>query len=94
MPRMDKLSNYRTTWHNNGDQGGVTYVDTEIVKWAGKTVTLDSGGWETVTTKRKMNQAARQFGLHYGVFQKDFDWYVEDSQGRVQRFYDGITVQA
>jgi hypothetical protein len=76
MPRTDRLSNYRTTWHGNVAEGGVTYVSTEIVKWDDKSVTLNSGGWRTVTTKRKMNQAARQFILGYRVEQKKGEWSV------------------
>jgi hypothetical protein len=77
MARTDKLSTYRTTWHQNGDAGGVTYVSTEIVRWDGSRVTLNSGGWQTVTTKRKMNQAANQFGLRFCVYQKRGEWFVD-----------------
>jgi len=94
MPRNNTLSTYRTTWVDNGDQGNVTYINTEIVRWDDDQVTLNSGGWETVTTKRKMNQAARQFAKRFSVFQHDFVWYVEDREGNVQKFYDGMTVAA
>lgn len=78
MARMDKLSTYRTTWETRANGGSVTYVSTRIVSWddAGN-VTLDSGGWQTVTTKRKMVQAARQFGLSYGVYQRKGEWFVD-----------------
>jgi len=94
MPSNNKLSTYRTTWHDDGERGGVTYINTEIVRWDGDQVTLNSGGWETVTTKRKMNQAAQQFAKRYGVFQRDYVWYVEDREGNVQKFYDGMTIAA
>jgi len=42
-----------------------------------KTVTLNSGGWRTVTTKARMNQAANQFGLEYTVYQEKDDWFVQ-----------------
>lgn len=76
MPRMDKLSTYRTTWTQDGDNIVVCYVRTNIVKADADTVTLDSGGWQTVTTKRKMTQAARQFGLGFTVFQQRGEWFV------------------
>ncbi len=91
MPRMDKLSTYRTTVVENGDDLAVTYVSTAIVKRNGNKITLDSGGWETVTTKRKMNQAARQFALGYGVYQEKHKWYVTTPKGETLPFYDGIT---
>lgn len=93
MPRMDKLSEYRTTWFDDGDKGGVTYVRTQIVSWTHDTVTLNSGGYETVTTKRKMNQAANQFALGFGVYQRKGKWYVDDAQGNVHEFHDGITLR-
>ena len=88
MPRMDKLSNYRTTWDNNG----VTYVSTRIVSWDDNTVTLNSGGWQTATTKNKMNQAANQFGLGFGVYQRKGDWFVRLKDGSESPFFDGIRI--
>ena len=40
------------------------------------TVTLDTGGWFSMTTKKRMNQASEEFGLGYRVFQEKFDWFV------------------
>lgn len=100
MPRMNKLSNYRTTWSSDLSGGNVTYVTTRIVMWdqAGN-VTLRSGGWETVTTKRKMNQAARQFNLGYGVHQVKGEWFVDVWSEALSRwlglkmpFHDGMVI--
>jgi len=90
MPRIDKLSTYRTTWFDNGSHGGVTYIQTNIVSWCDGYITLDSGGWETVTTKRKMNQASNQFALGYSVFQRNHKWYVEKPCGETVEFQDGM----
>ena len=90
MPRMDKLSTYRTTWFDNGNFGGVTYINTNIVQWRDGIVTLDSGAWETVTTKRKMNQASRQFALGYTVYQRDYKWYVDTPTESAVPFCDGM----
>lgn len=54
----------------------VTYHATDIVTFWPDLVTLNTGGYRTVTTKRKMNQAANQFGLGYSVYQKDYNWFV------------------
>lgn len=88
---MDKLSEYRTTWASDAQGGVVTYIRTRIVEWTADTVTLRSGGWQTVTTKRKMNQAARQFGLGFSVWQRDYSWYVTLPNGEVCDFEDGMT---
>ncbi len=77
MPQMDKLSTYRTTFEMGSHGGSVTYISTKIVSWdANGNITLNSGGWQTVTTKRKMTQAARQFALGYCVSQRKGDWFV------------------
>lgn len=106
MPRMDRLSPYRTKWKAGPHGGSVIYVRTRIVAWdANGTVTLKSGGWRTVTTKRKMCQASRQFALGFAVFQTKGDWEVcvfgqspegYESAGKEHGaiyfpFYDGIT---
>lgn len=95
MPRMDKLSPYRTTIAA-GEPGEtvITYVSTPIVKFDRDKVTLDSGGYRTVTTKRKMNQAARQFSLPYSVYQRDFDWFVYNRHnGHTAPFEDGMIIR-
>ena len=38
--------------------------------------TLDNGGYLTNTTKKRMNQASKQFGLGFKVFQKNFEWFI------------------
>lgn len=77
MARRDRLSEYRTTWEQDGARGSVTYANTRIVAWNGDNVTLNSDGWQTVTTKRKMNQAANQFCLRFCVYQKRGEWFVD-----------------
>lgn len=76
MPSMDKLSTYRTNVICTNGRVSVAYVNTVIVDATQDTVTLDSGGWRTVTTKRKMTQAANQFGLGFSVFQHRGEWFV------------------
>lgn len=94
MPGMNKLSNYKTTWFDGGNHGGVTYVSTSIVSWVDGKIRLDSGGWQTVTTKRKMNQASNQFALGFGVYQRDFEWFVDLPNGETVEFRDGMTFDA
>lgn len=90
MPRMNKLSNHATNFVQQGNCVDVTYHATLIVRASEKFITLNSGGWKTVTTKRKMQQASNQFNLGYGVYQKAGQWYVE-YQGVHVKFFDGIT---
>ncbi len=56
-------------------------------------VTLRSGGWRTLTTKVRMNQAANQFGLDFQVYQENFEWYVQvggHGNGKTLQFEDGM----
>ena len=50
-------------------------------------IELSSCGWETVTTKSRLNAILDTFlhGLH--VFQKDFQWFIGDD-----KFFDGYTI--
>ncbi len=69
----------------------VKYHATEVVIFSNDTILLDSGGWRTVTTKTRMNQASNQYGLGYQVYQKDHVWYV-DFKGQSLRFDDGMVL--
>lgn len=91
MARMDKLSTYRTNVMATGDRLAVVYASTLIVDKAGDLITLDSGGWQTVTTKRKMNQASRQFALGYSVYQRNYKWFVDLPNGETVPFEDGMS---
>ena len=56
----------------------VTYHQTEVVDVSNLPwVTLRTGGWKSVTTKRRMNQAAEHFSLPFRVFQSDHHWFIE-----------------
>ena len=77
MSRTDRLSKYRTSWVTAGAIVVVTYVTTMIVEATADTITLRNGGWQTVTTKRKLNQASQQFALGYGVHQVKGEWFLD-----------------
>lgn len=69
----------------------VRYHKTDVVSFNDDTITLRSGGWRTVTTKTRMNQAAHQFELGYSVWQRKGEWYVATPDGRTLEFYNGMT---
>ena len=92
MPRMDKLSSYKTVWIDNEEGGLVIYQHTKIVEWDNNgNVTLNSDDWMTTTTKRKMNQASNQFCLRFGVVQRNFCWYVTLDGCEDIPYYDNMT---
>lgn len=56
---------------------------TEVVTFhKDDSITLNSGGWRTITTKDRMNYAV-------SVWQKDWKWFVE-WHGRQYDFADGM----
>ena len=93
MPRLDKIGKHATTVHGNGRETTVTYHETAVVvvNHNFSTITLDSGGWRTTTTKARMNQTANYFDLDFNVRQINYIWYVEYN-GRLYDFYDGIVL--
>lgn len=70
----------------------VKYHNTVVAsKTVGGTVTLNSGGWRTATTKTRINQFANEFcGGRFGVYQNKGDWFVRLPDGKECEFYDGI----
>lgn len=95
MSRTDKLSSYATTIASDGKYMVVTYHRTQIVKWNDSEIVLDFGGYDTVTTRRKMNQAANQFCLGFSVYRDKGETYVESHRYPVnsRRTYEGDKIR-
>ena len=54
-----------------------------------KAVKLDSCGYETVTTKSRLNAILDEVMYGAKVFQKQFEWFVS-YQGQTETFIDGM----
>jgi len=51
------------------------------------------GGWQSVTTKSRLNALLDEFAPSMGIFQKDWVWYLSDRlSGSVVPFISGMTV--
>jgi len=72
----------------------VRYHNTNVVIFDknNNTLTLNSGGYKTVTTKIHINQAANQYELPFSVYQKDFQWYVTLYSDKGRNFFDKIDI--
>ena len=56
-------------------------------------LTIKDGGWQSVTTKSRLNALLDEFVPSMGIFQKDWVWYVSDRlTGSVVPFISGMTV--
>ena len=54
-----------------------------------KAVKVSSCGWQTVTTKSRLNAILSEVKYGCSVFQKNFDWFVS-FRGQTQDFIDGM----
>ena len=54
---------------------------------------LFDGGWQSVTTKSRLNALLDEFGGWDRVIQKDFAWYLVSNLDNSRRaFFSGMTV--
>lgn len=66
---------------------GIMLHSTYVVKiHPDNTYTLNSGGWQTLTTKDRINQYSPK-----RVYQRDYQWYVS-LNGKEYPFMDGMVV--
>lgn len=85
------IGTHRTTIAQDNGSTVVTYHATQVVSFNDKFINLRSGGYRTVTTKRRMNEASKMFGLGLQVYQTNFDWFVRYG-GKVYLFHDRMTL--
>ncbi len=50
---------------------------------------ISSCGWETVTTKSRLNAIFQEVKPGCSVFQKNWDWFIS-FRGDIQSFWDGM----
>lgn len=55
-------------------------------------ITLSSCGWETVTTKSRLNAILDDFAYGLRIFQRDWCWYIGTSDKDKQLFFDGFKI--
>ena len=85
MAQTQTIGTHKTAIYNSGTYTVVKYHYTDIVEFNEHEIVLNTGGWATVTTKLRMNQASNQFDLGYHVYQKNYDWFV-DYKGETIKF--------
>lgn len=84
MSQNQVIGKHKTTVCQVDGKTAVTYHQTAVVIFDNETITLNTGGYETVTTKLRMNQTSNQYDLGYDVYQKNRNWYV---------YYQGETIE-
>lgn len=91
MARNDKLGTVATTVTRANGVLVVRYHSTDVVTYDEKTamVTLRTGGYDTVTTRARMNQASNQFDLKFKVTRSRGKSWVEFN-GKVFSLNGGV----
>lgn len=82
---------YATAVYENNGYMVVKYHKTEIVQFNSEEITLNSDGWYTATTKRRMNEVSETFNLGYHVFSKKSKWYVNFKDETIE-FVDSMVL--
>ncbi len=47
---------------------------------SGSVMDLNDCGWQSTTTKSRLNVILDEFAPGYGIFQKNFDWFFQTSR--------------
>ena len=81
----EQIGSHKTSVFTEDGITRIVYHNTAVVKFNNDEIILNSDGWNTVTTKTRMNQASNQFDLGFRVYQKNFDWFVEHN-GKTYEF--------
>ena len=84
-------SNTFVEYNSNTDCSTVVLHRTAIAVYDHNTqaLKLNTGGWQTVTTKSRLNAILSELIGCAGVFQKQFDWYLSYNNQTVD-FWDGM----
>ena len=56
------------------------------------TLLLFDGGWQSNTTKSRLNALCYEFATGFSVFQKNWEWFVSDFKNVKKEFADNTIV--
>lgn len=77
----------------DGDIVKVLLHGNKIAELGENFVTLFDGGWQTNTTKSRLNAILSENGVgNEHVFQRDYQWFIS-YDGKVEEFHSGITLR-
>ena len=87
-------SNTLTTFDNTIENCFIYLHGNHIAtyNYANKELSLFDGGWQSNTTKSRLNALCNEFATGFGVFQKNFNWFISDFSGDKKDFVTGIIV--
>ena len=81
-------ANTQVTWN---DRTANVYLHGNLIARVGDTfVQILDGGWQSVTTKSRLNALLSEFKYGCKVFQKQWDWYFRSNNNQTVDFWDGM----
>ena len=72
------VENYIT---ETGVREAIVKLHGNHIATVGKTLDICDAGWQTVTTKSRLNALLNEFAEGCYLFQKNFDWFLGDADG-------------
>ena len=84
-------SNTQVTYNENSNCSSVRLHGHLIATYDHnvKAIKIDSCGWQSVTTKSRLNALLEEVKYGCKVFQKNFNWFVSFN-GQTKDFWDGM----
>tara|TARA_B100001778_G_scaffold326224_1_gene322624 strand:- start:10474 stop:10785 length:312 start_codon:yes stop_codon:yes gene_type:complete len=83
-------SNTQVTISAETNDANVYLHGNHIATVSNNEITLFDGGWQSVTTKSRLNALLETFtGLGRGLYQRNYEWFVQSNNNP---FYNGMTV--
>lgn len=96
--QMNQAIRQRRNWSNantsvviDDNNNAAVYLHGNHIATIGDEIQLFDGGWQSNTTKSRLNAICYEFAYGCGVFQKQFEWFVSTNNGTVD-FVNGIAV--
>ena len=77
------VENYIT---ETGAREAIVKLHGNHIATVGDTLQICDAGWQTVTTKSRLNALLNEFAEGCYLFQKNFDWFLGDVDGNVLPF--------
>ena len=100
--QMNTAIRYRRNWAGSNTMVRVSREVVEVFLHGNHIASLDTathkltikdGGWQSVTTKSRLNALLDEFVPSVGIFQKNWTWFIFDSiDGSKRLFTSGMTV--
>ena len=100
--QMNTAIRYRRNWASSNTMVRVYKEVVEVFLHGNHIASLDTathkltikdGGWQSVTTKSRLNALLDEFVPSMGIFQKNWTWFLSDRlDGSVVPFVSGMTV--